>query len=276
MASYIIHDGEICKDAEMFSASHPVVREGAIIHRRYSAYSSRLLFAESHFAFLREDCQRLGIALPTSFTPDSFSQYVYHILQQSRMYQYAVIHLLFYASSGHDTLHFLITCEEVKTKHFDTLPQDDIFMDVFRRRHILARGFEAISQGDSPVELFAKRYARKKGKDIVLLLNEVHHIARFAGKNFLLLRKKEAYLPGIDEGAFPDTMREKTIMACQKLGFSVFEECILNEKDLATADEILAIDPVFGLQWILGYKENRYYKKQAVQLKALLSEMYYG
>jgi branched-chain amino acid aminotransferase len=78
--------------------------------------------------------------------------------------------------------------------------------------------------------------------------------------NIFVYYEKVLYTPALSEGCIEGVMRRVVMDMAQDEGIEVVEAQISPEI-MKRADEIFCTNAVQGVQWVMGYKQKRYFNK---------------
>jgi len=95
-------------------------------------------------------------------------------------------------------------------------------------------------------KIIAKRYARDKGYDDTVFLNENGEITETTSANIFWIKGKFMYTPSVDCGLLPGITREAVITEARKQGFNVVEGRFYLE-DIKNADLIFVTNALNGI-----------------------------
>jgi branched-chain amino acid aminotransferase len=275
MPAHIIHNGELMKNQAVFTAEHPLVQGTNSLRFQWFVMSSMLPFYQDEFRRICEFAEKKGLRIPSWMTGSTFAQDIHHLFQMNRIYQGGLLNMIIYADSPSEEASYIMTAEARRNKNF-ILNEEGLLIDVFRKHRLYSQSAEIYDTGLSPTETSALFDMHKGMLQQMVILNEHFHVARFVGANFLMTKNETVYTPAIEEGALDDIMRQKTIEACLNLNMKVFADCILHINDIKSADEIMVLHPVRGIQWVVGFEEKRFYRRTSPQLMKEINRLFFG
>lgn len=124
---------------------------------------------------------------------------------------------------------------------------------------------------NSLIYVMAGWFKNKFSYDDVLLVNQEGNLCESLTSNVFVYYEKTLYTPAISEGCIAGVMRRVVIELAEKEGIEVVEAeispAIMNE-----ADEIFCTNAVQGIQWVMGYKQKRYFNRISRILQERLKE----
>jgi len=133
-----------------------------------------------------------------------------------------------------------------------------------------------LKSSNSLIYVLAGLYKQKTKFDDVLLLNQEGFLCESLTSNVFIHYEKTLYTPAISEGCIEGVMRRVVIDMALDEGIEVVEAQISPEI-LNRADEIFCTNAVQGVQWVMGFKQKRYFNKISRKLQEkLLTWSYVG
>jgi branched-chain amino acid aminotransferase len=113
-------------------------------------------------------------------------------------------------------------------------------------------------------------YKTENNLDECIILNTKGNIIEGISSNIFTVKENLIITPSIREGCLPGIMRQKVIELARKQGYVVQDEAIVQIQDIMAADEIFYTNAVKGIQWVVGFKQRRYFNKVS---KSLIYEL---
>ncbi len=275
MSRHIIYNGELVKNANNFNADHPLIQGTNALRFEWFVVSSALPFYQDEFRRVKKVADKKGLKLPVWLTSSTFAQDIRHLFQMNRIYQGGLLRMVIFTDNQGGKASYLMTATSKPNQQF-ILNDEGFLIDVFRRHRLYSGSAEIYDTGLSATETSALFDMHEGKYDQLVLLNEVNHVSRFVGANFMMLNDDVAYTPALEEGAIDDVMRQQVIEACLNLKLKVFDDCIIHQDDLKSASEIIVLDPVNGLRWVVGYQEKRYFRHHSPPLNDELNKLFFG
>ncbi|GGH19134.1 4-amino-4-deoxychorismate lyase [Sphingobacterium alkalisoli] len=119
-----------------------------------------------------------------------------------------------------------------------------------------------IKSNNSLIYVLAGLHKKKFSFDDVLLLNQEGYLCEALTSNIFVYYEKTLYTPALSEGCIDGVMRRVVMDMAEHEGIPVVEAQISPEI-MKRADEIFCTNAVQGIQWVMGYKQKRYFNKMA-------------
>lgn len=108
--------------------------------------------------------------------------------------------------------------------------------------------------------VMAGLYKDKCGYDDVLILNQEGYLCEALTSNVFVYYDKTLYTPALNQACVDGIMRRVVMDIAASEGIPVVEAEISPEI-MKQADEIFCTNAVQGIQWVMGYKQKRYFNR---------------
>jgi len=142
----------------------------------------------------------------------------------------------------------------------------DVYPDIKKPYNALSK----LKSSNALVYVMAGLYRTKNGLDDVLLLNQDGFLCESISSNVFIWYDKKLYTPAISEGCIDGVMRKVVIDLAVESGMEVVEAQI-SPDILREADEIFHTNAIHGVQWVMGYKQKRYFNRISRMLQERLA-----
>jgi len=127
-----------------------------------------------------------------------------------------------------------------------------------------------LKSSNALVYVMAGLYRTRNGLDDVLLLNQEGFLCESLSSNVFIWYDNKLYTPAISEGCIDGVMRRIIIDLAVDSGMEVIEAQI-SPNILREADEIFHTNAIHGVQWVMGYKQKRYFNRISRMLQERLA-----
>ncbi|HLT88124.1 MAG TPA: aminotransferase class IV [Sphingobacterium sp.] len=117
-----------------------------------------------------------------------------------------------------------------------------------------------LKSNNALIYVMAGLYKKKFAYDEVFLLNQEGNLCEGLISNIFIYYDKTLYTPALTEGCVEGVMRKVVMEMAEHEGVPVVEAQISPEI-MKEADEIFCTNAVQGVQWVMGYKQKRYFNK---------------
>lgn len=154
---------------------------------------------------------------------------------------------------------FVVEMQRMEEQHYD-LNKKGLLIDIFPG---VKKGFNALSPFktiNSLPYVLSGIFKKENSLDESVLLSTSGHISETTTSNIFFIKNKELYTPDLSSGCIDGVMRKVVIKLAAESGIRVHETQLLPDS-LKAADEIFLTNSVKGIQWVVGYKEKRYFNR---------------
>lgn len=145
-----------------------------------------------------------------------------------------------------------------------------LIVDIYPEYRKAASELSGIKSANALVYVMAGLYRKNQGLDDVLILNQDGYVCESLSSNVFFWYEKKLYTPAISEGCIAGVMRRVVIEMALDSGLEVVEAQI-HPDILREADEIFHTNAIHGVQWVMGYKQKRYFNRISRMLQEKLA-----
>ena len=132
-----------------------------------------------------------------------------------------------------------------------------------------------IKSSNALVYVLAGNFKKKFQYDDVFILNQEGYLCEALTSNIFIYYNKTLYTPALNQGCIAGVMRRVVMDICEAEGIPVVEAQISPEI-MKEADELFVTNAVQGIQWVMGYKQKRYFNKISRKLQDALANWSYN
>jgi branched-chain amino acid aminotransferase len=207
--------------------------------------NNQIEHAQKHYERLVKSAQILKMVLPENFDFEFFKTAVYNEIQNSSLINKSdcrvrfILHrnsLGFYLPDANDT-DFIIETFELP-QNWKELAQKTKKVGAFTEQKKAIGPYSNLKTGNALIYVMAKLWAKEKGLDDALILNQNGNIIEAASSNIYWKKNNQIYTVSLSEGCIAGVSRQVFIENCALQNTPVIEQvCTIH--DLQNADEIL-------------------------------------
>ncbi|WP_149526100.1 aminotransferase class IV [Sphingobacterium hotanense] len=117
-----------------------------------------------------------------------------------------------------------------------------------------------LKSNNALVYVMAGNFRKKHAFDEVFILNQEGNLCEALTSNIFIYYNKVLYTPALTEGCIAGVMRRVVMDIALSEGIEVVEAEIKPDI-MKVADEIFCTNATQGIQWVMGYKQKRYFNK---------------
>ncbi len=278
--NYICLNGEILprKFAEL-SLDNRAFRYGEGIVEEMRSSGIRVPFFGAHFMRLSRALDVLGISYLSAFNEESLRRSVELLIHRKKLYKLNKVRIMFWREDDEAFLakkskvQYLIEAEALEEDAF-TLNEHGLTMGLYAGAY---KGRSLLSPYLTLNQLFnmqATRFARAHQLSACLIANAEGNITEAHEGNVFFVNGKTLYTPGLESGCVVGIMRNKVLEIAKKKGYIVMETAPLSPSFMLEVEEIFLANDVYGIRWVVAYKERRYRRRLSVELTAELNRAF--
>ncbi|SFC10061.1 branched-chain amino acid aminotransferase [Parapedobacter composti] len=145
-----------------------------------------------------------------------------------------------------------------------------LIVDVYTEYRKPYSELSKLKSANALLYVMAGLYRKQKGLDDVVILNRDGYICESLSSNIFFWYGKKLYTPAISEGCIDGVMRKVVIEIALDSGLDVIEAQI-SPDIMQEADEIFHTNAIHGVQWVMGYKQKRYFNRISRMLQERLA-----
>ena len=170
---------------------------------------------------------------------------------------------------GDNRFAFTVEMQRVEEQNYE-LNKKGLLIDVFPD---IRKGCNALSPFktlNSLPYVLSGIFRKEHNLDESILLSPDGHLSETTSSNIFLIKNRELYTPELSTGCIDGVMRNVVIKLASASGIRVHETRIPPDS-LKAADEIFLTNSVRGIQWVVGYREKRYFNRVSRSLNEELN-----
>ncbi len=146
-----------------------------------------------------------------------------------------------------------------------------LIIDIYREHTKPINHFSAIKSNNALLFVMAGIFKKQQGLDEVILLNENGLLCESSSSNIFIWYRNSLYTPALSEGCVDGVMR-RAVMEVAKANNIAVIEAQINPEILNEAEEMFLTNAVHGIQWVLGYKNKRFFNRLSKDLLDKLTQ----
>jgi len=276
--NFICYNGKIISESDLnLSCRNRSFQYGDGLFETMHASGNKVQFFYEHFDRLIRSMKLLKMEIPVRFSVDTFGiqKDISKILVKNKLFKGGRVRLTvfrqsggFYAPSTNET-EYLIECSPIASDVYEQHPKG-LLIDIYEEMAKPINTFTRIKSTSSLFSVMAGIYKTENNLDECIVLNTKGNIIEGISSNIFIVKENLLITPSLREGCLPGIMRQKVIELARKIGYAVQDEAIVQIQDIMAADEIFYTNAVSGIQWVVGFKQRRYFNKIS---KALVLEL---
>ncbi len=275
---YILNGQFISFEQDSIEISNRAFLYGDTIFETMFANVNRIHFFSKHMERLIGGMKVLKYQIPPMFTdnPNYLEKGIFKLMQKNKIFGQARVRLSVFRKSGGfyspDTneVDYIINAQELAYNKF-ILNKNGLTSDVFDEIKKPINIFSSFKISNSLLYVMSGLYNQSKNIDESLILNEKGFIIETTTSNIFTVINDEIFTPPVSEGCINGIMRMNIIQIAKEQSIKITEKPLKIE-DILRAEEVFLSNAVKGIQWIVAFRQKRFYKKMSEFLVGQLNE----
>lgn len=272
---YINFNGQlIAEDQQIATIDNRALRYGDGLFETMLWKDGDIRFLDLHVKRLQESMQLLQLDDYTTFDTFFIRAKVEELVRKNNMIgQRARVRLMVYRAGG--GLYGPDSNKPVYCIQVSRIPpvlrdkKLGLIVDVYTEFKKPYSGLSHLKSNNALLYVMAGAYKKKFAYDEVLILNQAGNLCEGLTSNVFVYYEKTLYTPALTEGCVAGVMRQVVMDMAADEQIPVVEAEISPEI-MKAADEIFCTNAVQGVQWVMGYKQKRYFNKMSRMLQEKL------
>lgn len=274
---YSLNGNVIPATPQVFGPENRSFRYGDGFFETIRVSRGKILWPRRHYQRLVGSARLLKMKLPESFSFATFTQWLQglyhrnHPQQQAARLRVAV----FRNPGGHyapQTQQASLLIESAPLDHQDFwLNPKGLIIDVYPELRKNLDFLAGIKSSNALIYVQAALYGAEKGCQDCILLNQEGNIAEATSSNLFIIKDKELITPANDQGCVQGIMRSVILDLARELNIKT-REVLLTLEDVEQADECFLTNSIQGIQWVVGFRNKRFFNKTAPVLTDALNQ----
>ena len=279
MTDYVVFNGEFYPVNQVpISFNNRAFRYGDAIFETIKCNGHYPLYFNLHYKRLIK--AMLSIKMDVSSLPreKELEDIIVKLLRKNKSYSSSRLRLeVFRDGQGlytptTDSVSFIMESTELPSINYQINPKG-LIVDVYTEMQKQYSPVSFFKNSNALLYILAACYKKENKLDDCLLINTDSKIIEANSSNLFWVKSNEIFTPSVFTGCIDGVMRnividiindqtDKRIIETQ--GASAFE--------LTEADEIFFTNAIQGIQWVVGFKEKRYFNQVAKKITKLLND----
>jgi branched-chain amino acid aminotransferase len=273
MMNYVIYNGKLYPENQVpIGFNNRAFKYGDSVFETIRCNGHCSLHYSLHYSRLRKALLSLKMDIASFPREEELNENIVKLLQKNKSFGASRVRIqVFRSGEGLYTpesnqVDFLIEFKSLPTNYYH-LNEKGLLVDVYPD---MQKGFSPISSfknGNSLHYILAGIYKQENGLNDCLLLNSGNKVVEATSSNLFWIKDGKIYTPSVFSGCVDGVMRRILITVIKEnKGISVIETQGVSEEVLMSADEVFLTNAIQGIQWVVGFKEKRYFNRQVKQL----------
>ncbi|GAA4512530.1 aminotransferase class IV [Sphingobacterium thermophilum] len=263
---YINFNGQIVpEDSKLFSVDSRALRYGDGLFETMLYQGGEIRFLHLHVDRLQRGMQKLQLEQSSMFDAYFIKKITDDLIRKNNMLGQRVrVRLIVFREGGGiytpvtNKSAFILQVHKLETEVRDK--KVGLIVDLFTEVKKPYSDLSALKTNNALVYVLAGNFKRKFEYDDVFILNQEGFLCEALTSNIFVYFDKVLYTPALNQGCVEGIMRKVVMDMAADEGIPVVEAQI-NPEIMKKADELFCTNAVQGIQWVMGYKQKRYFNK---------------
>lgn len=263
---YINFDGQIVAESQQIaSIDNRALRYGDGLFETMLWKDGDIRFLKQHIERLQQGMQTLQLEESTKFDEFFLRSKTEELIRKNNMIgQQARVRLIVYRGGGglyspeSNKPVYCLQVARVPTSLRDK--KLGLIVDLYTEFKKPYSDLSHLKSNNALIYVMAGLYKKKFAYDEVFILNQEGYLCEALTSNIFVYYEKILYTPAITEGCVAGVMR-KVVMDMAAAEDIQVVEAQISPEIMKQADEIFCTNAVQGVQWVMGYKQKRYFNK---------------
>lgn len=230
-------------------------------------FSEKIRAVRTNFPFFAETLETIKLKL--LFFNQSFPEFtdrggaglkrqLERTLTKNKFFLGAILSIRFYFLN--EKIQFSIESEKVEPTDFE-LNEKGLFIEVFKKIKKPSSSLSGLSFGSENYWKMARNHLKGILTDQLLLVNTENHIIEALESNIYLINGSQIRGASCGDGAFLDISQPLLLDIFSKLDYHYSENEGITIEDVRLAEEIMIVNAVEGIKWIVGFEGKRFFNQ---------------
>jgi len=263
----VINGAFITEDADKNYFQNRAFLYGDSIFETIRVNNRNILYFEEHLLRLISGMTVLKYHIPDKFTifKDKLKDEILSLLNRNKIFKSARVRITVFRKSGGfytpktNEIDYLISASQLDNEKF-VLNTDGLQVSVYHELKKTINLFSPYKTGNLLLYILAGVYKNEIAAGDCLILNEKNQIIEAVSSNLFLVKNKTLITPPVSDGCINGIMRNEIIALAKLQEIPCIEQSI-SEPDLFRAEELFLTNSISGIEWVVAYKDKRYYKR---------------
>lgn len=265
---FINYNGEIVpEDSKILQVDNRSFRYGDGLFETMLYQGGEIRFLHLHVERLQMSMQTLQLEQSTVFDEFFIKKITDDLIRKNNMVGQRVrVRLTVYRDGGGlyspqtNRPAFLLQVQKMDIQVRDK--KVGLIVDLYAEIKKPYSDLSSIKSNNSLIYVLAGNYKKKYDYDDVFILNQDGFLCEALTSNIFVYYDKVLYTPALNQGCIDGIMRRVVMDMAEDEGIPVVEAQISPEI-MKKADELFCTNAVQGIQWVMGYKQKRYFNKMS-------------
>ncbi len=169
-------------------------------------------------------------------------------------------------------IYFTIQSEKTDSVGYE-LNEKGLYVEIFNQIRKSTSTLSNLSLGSEVYWNIVTSYLKETTFDEFLLVNSSDQIIETPESNIFLIIGKTVRGVSSEQGAYTDITKPLMLDIFNKLKLGYTEKEEITEKELREAEELLIVNSIKGIQWVIGFEGKRYFNNTIRKITDLFNQL---
>lgn len=155
-------------------------------------------------------------------------------------------------------VHYTIQSEKTEPDGYE-LNIKGLYTEIITPIQKSIASLSSLSLGSEIYWNVAACHLKESTSDELLIINTLGNIVEAPESNLYLIKENYVFGVGTNQGAYEDITKPEMIEIFKELNLDYSEELVITEEVLREADELMLVNSIKGIRWVIGFEEKRYF-----------------
>lgn len=274
---FLNYNGKIVNTSRLlFSSGNRAFRYGDGLFETLRMIRGELPLLDMHARRLQAGMKALKLKGYQSMNAAKLGEQIGALSKSNKIFSNARIRFsVFRDAGGHyvpddNRFGFVVEMQRLEESAYE-LNKRGLLIDIFSDVRVNFNSLSAFKTSNSLPYVLSGVFNGEHRLDESVLLTPKGDLCETTSSNLFLIKDKTLFTPPLDTGCIDGVMRRIVIRLAGETGLRV-QETLLPPEALRAADEIFLTNSVKGIQWVVGYKEKRFFNRVAKVLNNALND----
>jgi len=278
MSNFVIHNGKLKRNEEItFYLQHKIVKFADGFFETMRSFAINIPLLKLHYKRIKKAFNLLLLNKNNFPDEETLLFDIQRLIKSNKHFGSNKIRLTVYRTGegsiypNSDNIDWFIESIPLENKKF-TLNKQGLHIDIFDYQPKPIINLYSIKLNNAIFYIMASQWAKANNLNDALLVNNFGNIIESSIANVFIFYKNELITPPLSDGCVDGIMRRYLIENIIPEMNVKFSEKSIKKELLLEADEIFLTNAVKGCQWVVGYKNRRYYNNISRKIIEMLNK----
>ena len=241
-------------------------------------FSEKFRAIRTSFPFFNETLELIRLKLLyynklfPEFTTDNGSglkRQIERVLTKNKHFMGAIVTLSFRFIGG--KTNYTIQSEKTEPTGYE-LNEKGLYIEIINPIQKSASSLSSLSLGSEIYWNIAASHLKESTADELFIVNTSNSIIEVPESNIYLIKGKTVRGASSEQGAYVDVTKPFMLNLFDRLKLNYAEDEEITEMVLREAEELLIVNSIKGIRWVIGFEDKRYFNNTIRKINELFSK----